>query len=505
MPNEIPQNTTGERLDSWKSIASFFGRDERTVKRWEKERGLPVHRVPGGGRGTVYAYSAELSAWLHSAPEDPSTARAGSGSLGSAAGGLAVGEPGDNGNAGLRETGEKAVDSGFSQGVATHPSTHLSTHASTQASTLRRWGVPAGLLCLILAGLYGLSRFVQIRGVQGHALPRFSLRRDNEARRDAEDLYMQGRYHWSRRTGPDLTQALDDFNAAIEKDPTYAPAYAGKADAYNLLREYTSMPASQAFPLALEAARKAVSLDDSLCEAHRALGFALMNGNWDMDGAEREYRRAIALNPNDAVAHHWYATALMAYPRFPEALGEIEEARRLDPTSRSITADRAQILYASGNDREAIAILVELEKTDPEFRSPHAYLEGIYEDHHQWTAAFDEAEALARNSQNAVALAKISTGRRLLSEGGESAMLEGRLEDALKEFGQGRADALSVADAYARLGRKKETLEYLDKAYQRHEFNLIYLRNFRVMNFLRDDPAYQALLQKMGLNSFGAA
>ena len=107
-----------------------------------------------------------------------------------------------------------------------------------------------------------------------------------------------------------MNKSVDYFTQAIVHDPNYAPAYVGLANSYNLLREYTLMPASEAYPRALAAARRAVELDDQSSEAHASLAFALYYGTWDAAGAEREFRRAIELNPNSAVAHHWYATYL---------------------------------------------------------------------------------------------------------------------------------------------------------------------------------------------------
>src|SRR5579883_3390180 len=289
-------------------------------------------------------------------------------------------------------------------------------------------------------GAYGFAHFFRVRPVQGHVLPNVSFRRYNPARLEAEDLYLKGRYYWNKRTADDLSRAADYFSAATQRDPTYAQAYAGLADTYDLMREYSNMPASQAFPLAVAAAQKAVQLDETLAEFH---------GNWDIAEGEREFRRAIELNPNDAVAHHWYATALMALPRLPEAVSEIEKARTLDPSSRSIAADRAQVFYASGRDQEAINILQELEETDREFRSPHAYLEGIYWDRKEYAKSLDEQEALAHLYQNEIVLKAVAADKERFEAGGESALLEGRLHDQLQELREGREDALNVASTYA--------------------------------------------------------
>jgi tetratricopeptide (TPR) repeat protein len=257
------------------------------------------------------------------------------------------------------------------------------------------------------------------------------------------------------------------------------------------------LPASQAFPLALAAAQKAVELDDSLPEGHRALGFVYFHWNWNVPEGLREFRRAIELNPDDVEAHHWYATALLALSRYPEAIEEIERARQLDPTSSSIAADRAIILYSSGRTQEGIAILEELKRTDPNFISPHLYLPGMYLNEKQYEKSLDESEALARLMHDDQALASVAASRKRFAAGGEQALLEGILAEQLQEYKQGRADAIAVARAYAMLGEKKEAVEYLNKAYQRHDYALIFLGSWKEFAVLHQEPGFQSLLARM--------
>ena len=150
-----------------------------------------------------------------------------------------------------------------------------------------------------------------------------------------------------------MNQAVDYFTQAIVHDPNYAQAYVGLADCYNLLREYSAMPPEEAYPRALAAAKKAVELDDSSAEAHTSLAFATFYGSFDAAGAEREFRRALALNPSDARAHHWYATSLFAEGRYAEALSQIEMAQQLDPASSAILADKGLILLYAGSREQS--------------------------------------------------------------------------------------------------------------------------------------------------------
>src|SRR5579872_5572113 len=315
------------RLDSWKEIAGFFGRDERTVKRWEKERALPVHRVPGGVRGGVFAYATELSQWL----KDP---------------GAAVTE--------ISEQASGAEANSSSPGGIRESEPPFSQHVSSPAIPVRssRFQV-ARILASLLAILLGfLILKHQIPKQPSSASATNLAPATHQTSPEAEDLYLKGRYFWNKRTPEDLNKALDLFTQAIVRDPGYAQPFVGMADCYNLLREYSAMPAAEAYPRALAAAKRAVELDDKSAEAHNSLAFVTFYWTRDAATAEREFKRAIALNPDYVAAHHWYATFLMAIRRYPEAIAEIEKARKLDPSSTPIMADRGFILYRAGQPEQ---------------------------------------------------------------------------------------------------------------------------------------------------------
>jgi len=485
MPADAPNDSQGQRIDSWKEIAAFFGRDERTVKRWESQRGLPVHRVPGGARGSVYAFTGELTTWLRSSQQRETRDQA----LPTAAAEKSA-EP----------VLEERVPPPIIEPLPTSPAPPITNSPAPAAGWNTRWIVGGAALGLLVVILLAFPRFFELRSVHGRVLPAITRRVETANHRQAEDLYLQGRFYWSKRTPDGLTLALDDFTKAAQLDPNYALAYAGQADCYNLLREYTSMPASQAFPLAITAAKKSLELDDLLPEGHRALGFAYFYWNWDLAGGEREFRRAIALNPNDVEAHHWYATALLTVARYPEALAEIERARQLDPSSPSIAADRAVILYSSGREDEAMQALLELEKSEPGFLSPYMYLANEYFERKEYARSFAQSELAAQLSHDQKTIAAIASAKKHLEAGGEIAMLNAMLDDQLQGFKQGTAKALDVAETYALLDENKHALDYLEKAYQRHEFELITIGNWYGFRSLRRDPQFQDLLHRLGLN-----
>ncbi len=499
MPIEPPQSNESQRIDSWKEIAAFFGRDERTVKRWEGQRGLPVHRVPGG-RGTVYAFTEELTAWLRSSQEREAQPAVVAVPTGSEANLPNPNLPGLPPSPRLPFPDVSGTRSSITE-PAKIASPPLVAVAGRDLRNLRIWLVLGAALSLVAVALVLIPGISRVRALLGKVFPGVSEPAEIAPRKEAEDLYMQGRYHWNKRTPESLTVALDDFTKAAAIDPKYALAYAGQADCYNLLREYTSMPPSQAFPLAIAAATKAVTLNNNLSEAHRALGFAYFYWNWDVAGGEREFRRALALNPKDVEAHHWYATALNSVGRNPEAVAEIEQARKLDPASSSIAADRATVLFSSGREDEAIQTLLELEKSEPNFFSPYIYLRNEYFERKEYAKSFDQGEMAARMAHDEKALAAIQLSKERLENGGENAMLEGRLADQIAEFRLGNAKAIDVAQTCALLGRNKEAMEYLEKAFQRHEYELITIGFWKGFDGLRSQPEFQDLMHRLGISN----
>ena len=184
---------------------------------------------------------------------------------------------------------------------------------------------------------------------------------------EAHELYLKGRFFWNKRTSSDLKTAIQYFNQAIEKDPGYALAYAGLADAYALLTGYGAGPVSESFPRAEAAAKKALELDDSLAEAHTSLGLLLFY-NLDFQRATKEFERAITLNPNYATAHHWYGLGpLRCVGDFDKAIAELKRALQLDPLSLIINADLGAGLVTARRYDEAIAQLRKTIEMDPYF------------------------------------------------------------------------------------------------------------------------------------------
>lgn len=459
MGDAAPKNSE-QRLDSWKDIARFFRRDERTVRRWEKENALPVHRVPGGAKGRVFAYESELRRWL-STPQ--------------------------------------AVD-----GATKEPQSQIHViqpnREPLKTRSLARWAI-----ALVVAVVLG-SGIIAYR--KGH---RFAVHASAPASRtlpgsfhkpatpEAEDFYLKGRYYWNKRTPEGLNRAVDYFTQAIVHDPNYAPAYVGLADCYNLLREYTLMPSAEAYPRALAAAKKAVELDDQSSAAHASLAFALFYGMWDVPHADREFRRAIELDPKNAIAHHWYATYLMTIRRYPESLTEIERAETLDPSSTSILADRGLILLAAGRRNEGLALLKQMEATEPAFRSPHAYLRGNYLAYGDYPNFLIESRKDALLVHDKLELAITTAAEKGYASGGGRGLLQGMLQQETKLYAKGLISPCALADIYILSGDKTEALRYLNVAFEQHDSSLLGVDNAWEFRILRSDPAYRALIQKINL------
>jgi tetratricopeptide (TPR) repeat protein len=460
------------RLDSWKEIATFFGRDERTAKRWEKDRSLPVHRVPGTRRGGVFAYTDELTNWLNSPPAEKE--------------GIEAPPPASAFESVLSEVRIEPEQELALPSEGDPRPTPPSTHRLTPVRVI-------GLAILILVTAIMIRSAIRhARGnAPGSGTRRVSVKRVPNA--EAVEFYLKGRYYWNRRTSESLTQAVDAFTQAIVHDPSYAEAYAGLADSYDLMREYTAMPASEAYPRAIAAASKSVELDASLSEAHRALAFGLFNWNWEVPRALAEYRKALELDPNDVEAYHWYATALLSLGRFDESFAEIEKARGLNPGSPSILADRGLILYWTGNYNGGITVLEEIEQAEPAFLSPPRYLASLYFEQRNYAGFIAQTKRAALISKDAQESALAEAAERGWSRGGEIEMLEEIERSQRHFFEQGQSSGFQLANTCVLLGRKKDAVRYLQSAYAAHDSSIFGITRGRFETDLSGDPGFEQL------------
>lgn len=432
------------RLDSWKAIAAFFGRDERTVKRWEARRGLPLHRVPGGGSAKVYAYVEELEAWLRHTPE-PKRA-----------------EP----------------EPAHRDGVTEAPSRRR------RPSSLLVMAAAAAVTILALTAVFGLST------------PRVPPKHRVDP--VAAELYRTGVYYWHTRTPDGLTRAVDYFTQAIVRDPGYADAYAGLADCYNLLREYTVMAPGEAYPRAKAAAERAIALDPSLAGAHASLAFVDFYWSHDVAASRHEFETALRLQPGSAITHHWYATVLMTLGRFPEAVAEIDRAQALDPESSAILADRGLILFYAGRRDEARALLGQLAQSQPGFLSSHTYLAFIDRTEGDDPGYLRELTITAGLLHDDDRLALAQAARRGLAADGGPGMRAALVSAYERLKAAGRASAYELADSYAAAGRNGDALTWLTRSVEAREPDDITIRIDPAFIPLHALPAYQRLVRTVG-------
>jgi DNA-binding winged helix-turn-helix (wHTH) protein/Tfp pilus assembly protein PilF len=358
------------------------------------------------------------------------------------------------------------------------------------------WAIPVAALLFAAWTFRPGARAVKAGEPRVSALTSSSLPVSSRtaATAEAEDFYLKGRFYWNKRTPDGLTKAVDYFTQAIVHDPGYAKAYVGLADCYNLLREYTLMPAAEAYPRALAAARRAVELDDHSSEAHASLAFASFWGNWDSATADREFRRAIELDPRNAIAHHWYATYLLTAGRPEEALAEIDRARALDPSNSAILADKGDILLSVGKTNEGVTLLQQMETTDPTFISPHRYLKNAYLERGDNASFIAEAREEATLMKDPVGLGIANAAQQGLASGGTQGMLRGIRTTEKKYFEEDKLSPFALAEVCARMGDQDEALHYLQIALDRHDQSIPAVPGDAAFNTLHDRSDYQSLI-----------
>ncbi len=318
---------------------------------------------------------------------------------------------------------------------------------------------------------------------------------------EAYQLYLKGRYHANQATAEELKKAIDYFQQAIDKDPGYALAYAGLADTYcQLGGEYEFSPATQVLPKAKAAAQKALELDDTLAEAHAALAYAKFF-DWDWLNVEREFKRAIELNPNNAFSHRRYGETLQARARFSEALAEGTRAQELDPLSPDIVANLGFTHLLMQHYDESIAQFRKVLDLKSNVPVAHAFTAVAYAMkgmHRQALAEYDQIS----DQDKAVA-----PETQLIADTlGWIYAVSGRRADALKialEFRQlsthAYVESYSLGTIYAGLGEKDEAFSLLEKAYDQHSPDIVFLAVDPFWYGMRSDPRYGDLLRRVGL------
>ena len=605
-PVEFPAS---DRLDSWKEIAAYLGREVRTVQRWEKKEGLPVHRHLHDKLGTVYAYKSELDAWRNSRrlvfeqedqaeeagqeesftpesgtsrpaePEDTqeeAPPRRGAFRLATwsllavlVAGGLYLGRrsfaPQPKPRAGkvmlavlpFENLSGDAQQEFFSDGITEEMITQLGRlqpdrlgviaratmmqykggHKSVEEigaelhveyileGSVRRAGdrvrIAARLIQVndqthlwaedydrdlrdILAIQSDVARAIAGQ-IQLKLTPaqttltasraRLGLAGTRAVNPEAYDAYLRGRFFWNNRTDEGLKKSIDEFNLAIQKDPNDALAYAGLADSYDVLGFFGLLPPQEAYRKAKAAALKALELDDSIAEAQVSLADVAYHYERDWAGAERQFKRALELNPNYPTAHQWYAVFLDVMGRTEEARVEIDRARALDPLSLVIHTDTASHFYYARQYDQAIEEARKALEMVPDFPLGHVWLGMAYLQKKSYSEAIAEfRRARATWPTNMTVLALL--GHAYGAAGQHSEALN--VINELKSLSRQRyVSPACFAVVYIGMGDRNQAFQWIDKAYQEHAPLLARLKSEPLVDSLRSDPRFNRIVARL--------
>lgn len=431
-PPAPSHNGGDDRLDSWKEIAAYFNRDVRTVRRWEKQEALPVHRHLHKARGSVFAYRSELQAWWNN------------------------GQP--------------------------------RLGAETPATGRHGWLRPllaAGLGFALIAGAYAVRKVYQPAGPP--------KRRTVDP--TAQELYLKGRYHLNQRAGG-REKALGLFEQAIARDPEFAAAHAGLADAYLRMAGWGPLPAPEAWARAESAARRALELDEQLAEAHGSMGMIWLFRHWNWAEAEKEFLRALALDPVQPETHARFAHYLRATGRLEDSIRERTRALELAPLRADlIMALGVEHLFARRHQAalEQFKAALELDtRSLPALR----WLAATYE----LRGMYPEAAAAQLRVFNLEEQPEAGERfRRLYQTKGYLAAARFVDEEAIARFKRrpGR-QSWNLAYSYARLGQNDEAFRYLEIAYEERDPGLLQIRVDPDFDNLRADARYHRLVQRIG-------
>ncbi len=520
----IHANGPGSRLVGWKAIGHFLRCTERTARRWEADRALPVHRVPGGGRSVVWAHPDELLAWLESLPSEaraelaaewvpdssmpslPVTgvappaatvgpARASAGPVRadpapvpnvlSAIGGteLAYSYPAANG------TSFAATESLAPRA----PPSHLAAAPTAGTSRWNFWGWPALLGLIVLAATVAIWKSPLVAG--GPPAAEQSTPYDGNAA--ARALYTTARFELSTRTAGGLAAAEHDFRQLVQLEPQQAAGWSGLADTYLLLRQYGGLNDTAAYPQAAEAASKAIALDPNSADAWLDHAFVAFWWKGDSVTAFRAFDRALELAPNSAKAYHWYGTALLTHGEFAKSLEMMARARALDPDNRSIVADDGWMRFIAGQRADGLATLEHMVNVDPSFISPHTYLARAYLTLGRDAEFLREARAAADLRGKTETLARLDFAQQQFESGGRPALLDELTESEAEAVARGTGSAVIAAQYRALAHDEAGMYRWIETAETQHDHLLNTLRVDPEFAAYRAQPRFQEIIQRL--------
>jgi len=322
------------------------------------------------------------------------------------------------------------------------------------------------------------------------------LARNHTDNTEAYQLYLKGRYFWNKRTGDAIKTGIDYFSQAVEADPDYALAYAGLAEAYVLLANYSDSTPQEAYSKARAATTKALKLNDRLAETHTALAYIKAGYDWDFAGAEREYQRALELNPNYPTAQNWYAEFLGLMGRSTESITGMRRALELEPLSLMINVELGDMLFFARQYDQAIEQYRKTLDLDSSFVRAHIQLGQVYGQKGQYEEAISELKkAISLNSEDNYAIQLLGYMYAISRRTSEAYKALEELKERAK-----RTHVLpyDIAVIYVGLGEKDRAFEWLEKSFAERDEGLLYLRVDPVLDSLRSDPRFADLLRRVG-------
>lgn len=461
-------------LRGWNAISEFLSCDVRTAKRWEQSRHLPVRRTrrtPGEGRANVYAHASELEAWLASANTVP--------------------EPSQP-----TELQPQTI------ALTPPPVAVLSPLPSPDTAQLRwhRFALPAAgaafiVAALIISGTAGKNSVNASSARADHPIPSPVVKYAQ-----APELYLHGSYLFEQRTPETLHQAQLDFQSVIAANPKYAPAYAGLAKTYALLCEYSTLPASQAYPLARQSALQAIALDPNSADAHAALGYEEFFWEWDASHAEAEFKRAIVLDPNSSLAHLWYGSMLLHQTRYAESLVQLNQAQLLKPDSAGVLGMRAYALGLSGKRDQAMDLVQDILTRVPDSAPLHFTLAQLcLQQPRDIPRYLDQMRRFAELRHNEQMLADLQAGESAYRDGGEQAMWKAMLQAERQQHPDPNYPTYFMAVSEAAQGMNDLALHDLDLLLRDHNAMMIGIEIDAILSPLRADPRFMHIASQVGL------
>ena len=316
---------------------------------------------------------------------------------------------------------------------------------------------------------------------------------------EAYELYLKGRFYWNKRTGRDIEESLSYFNQAIAKDPGYALAYAGLADAYTVFPNSGGTP-SEDFSKSNAAARKALELDATLARPHAVLGSNEIDYEWDFAGGEAEYKKSFELDPNDAMARQWYAFDIgLIGGREREALAEANRAHQLDPLSPMISNQVGSVHVMARQYDEAIVVCQKVANENPTFARAHLCLASAYWGKHMYPQVIEEWKTYGELSGDRNESDFASAMEQGFHSGGWKGALTKGIETRQAQRKTGYSSAYAIAQLYADLGDKDQAFRWLNTAYQERDWWLVGLKTNFLFDPIRSDPRFAELVRKVGL------